>query len=269
MKKLFLLIVLFLAYAKTFAIAPWRDYLVTPTDMGITNVKYHTITTADDKALQAWIFNADAKMKKNITLVFAYGDYGNMSQWILPAVDLSKYGYDVVCFDYRGFGGSADFPMDESYLYYHEFALDLEATVRWAKQQYAGQKLGVLAFSTGSLIAVEALQKVSVDFLVADGFIINIERFKKLYQDPASPLKLPTKIAQTLEQMKVLKTPLLIFAGSRDKYVAVNEIHDFVSLNRNKRELGIYNGLHAESLWVLRDKWIARLDLFLKNKALK
>lgn len=66
--------------------------------------------------------------KKRPTLIICNGDAGNMSymQIDLAAVYAAN-GYNVVTFDWRGFGDSTEFEMNKDYLCYTEMLLDYEA----------------------------------------------------------------------------------------------------------------------------------------------
>ena len=59
-----------------------------------------------------------------------------MSYFLDYAIELSNHGYNVMLYDYRGFGASAEFKIDKDMLIYKEFLLDLDAAVNVAIKNY-------------------------------------------------------------------------------------------------------------------------------------
>src|SRR5688572_495211 len=60
------------------------------------------------KKLTALYFKTDQEPKG--TIVHFHGNYGNVSSHFPLAVFLLKYGYDVLAFDYQGYGASEGRP---------------------------------------------------------------------------------------------------------------------------------------------------------------
>ena len=69
-----------------------------------------TATTADGERLQVWhLPRADAQAQ----VVYFHGNGGNLSIWSDALVGLSRQRYDVIAFDYRGYGLSTGRPSEE------------------------------------------------------------------------------------------------------------------------------------------------------------
>ncbi len=79
--------------------------------------------TEDNYKLNSWIYEANPEKNKNKVIILSYPDAGNMSYFVYYAAILANAGYTVVTFNYRGFGKSDDFEIQQDYLYYTEFAI--------------------------------------------------------------------------------------------------------------------------------------------------
>ena len=152
---LFLLLFCFGLVNRGFAIDPDREYIKTPDSVN-WDYEQLIITTKDHFKLNSWIYQANMENDKDTVLVLAYPDAGNMSYFVYHAAILANAGYTVVTFDYRGFGKSDDFKIQREYLYYNEFAWDLEAVVNVVSKKFEDKKIGVLGMSMGTTIISRA-----------------------------------------------------------------------------------------------------------------
>jgi alpha-beta hydrolase superfamily lysophospholipase len=91
-------------------------------------------------------------VKPRPTVVICNGDAGNMTFLILYAYHLCTNGFNVLTFDWRGFGESEAWPIDSNQLVYSEFLLDYDAAIDFAKERAETDRtrIGLLGFSTGA-----------------------------------------------------------------------------------------------------------------------
>src|SRR5690606_29062186 len=175
-----------------FAINPDREYFMTP-DSVSWNYEQLKITTEDNYKLNTWIYEANTDNKKDTVIILAYPDAGNMSYFVYYAAILANEGYTVVTFDYRGFGKSDDFEIQREYLYYTEFALDLEAVVDNISKKFKDKQIGIWGMSMGTTIASRAYPAIKgkIDFIIGEGFVTDtstiIDRYKKLDKEILLP----------------------------------------------------------------------------------
>lgn len=89
------------------------------------------------------------------TIVICCGDAGNMSYLIYYAFELVTHGFNVLTFDWRGFGNSDPWPTDPDRLSYSECLLDDDAAVdcALARDEVDGDKVGLFGFSTGGYLS--------------------------------------------------------------------------------------------------------------------
>ncbi|MEY4935127.1 MAG: hypothetical protein RIS64_1486 [Bacteroidota bacterium] len=153
-----------------FAGKPERKYEKTPAHFNL-KYKQDSVSTADGVRLSVWDYEPVAKDSVKTlkpVIVMAYGDAGNMSYWIEQAGALVTAGYRVITFDYRGYGASDNFLINENQLYYNEFSDDLAAILDYTKSKYPNQKCGFYGLSMGTLVGVLALSKTKtpIDFFI-------------------------------------------------------------------------------------------------------
>ncbi len=83
------------------------------------------------------------------TIVHFHGNFGNVSNHFPQSVFLTRHGFDVLIFDYRGFGGSAGRPSPEGTV------ADGVASVRYARSRLRSPegRVGVFGQSLGAAVA--------------------------------------------------------------------------------------------------------------------
>ncbi len=247
-----------------YAIKPVREYLQTPDSMGLTYVE-RWIPTTDELRLNSWMLLPDAALDNHTTVVVAYGDAGNMSNVLFFSSLLVQRGFTILLFDYRGFGGSSDFPIEEDYLFYNEFAEDTLAAIRWAKRENAGHSIGIWSFSMGTIMAAKALQFEPVDFYIGEGVLYDpvtiVARIGKVKE---KIVRLPEKEVLTPRLYNDLSCKMLLFAGTKDEITTVAD-SEVVAAMADDRELVVYEGPHGRGLQTLRMEYLDRIVAFIKE----
>lgn len=132
MKRVFILSILILTGICTFALNPKKDYAITPADYGMTYEEI-SIPTEDNLTLYGWFFKATEANSYKIIILNDDGD-GNMADLIEVASQFLALGYNVVTYDYRGYGKSSDFTINKNFFIYSQFEKDVEAALGWVKK---------------------------------------------------------------------------------------------------------------------------------------
>jgi len=126
---------------------PNRTLYVDPDTVGLHPelVRYPSL---DGKLLTALYFKTDQSPKG--TIVHFHGNYGNVSNHFPLSLFLMKYGFDVLAFDYEGYGASEGRPTAKN------LVEDGIASVRYAQAHLRGPAKGVAVFgqSLGGAVAV-------------------------------------------------------------------------------------------------------------------
>jgi predicted alpha/beta-fold hydrolase len=174
--KLILLLFLTLLTQSTFAILPDTVYIRKPEELGLM-YKELDVKTNDNYHIATWFFPAQnslseselemlngAKRKyetpdniKRPTIIICNGDAGNMSYFQLHLAEaFCNMGFNVVTFDWRGFGTSSYFPMDKNDLCYTEMLEDYNAVINTVAQQPEVRKdaIVIMGWSTGAYLSM-------------------------------------------------------------------------------------------------------------------
>lgn len=233
------------------------------------------VFTHDGFRLNTWIFEAKPEKDKDTVLILAYPDAGNMSYFVYHAAILANNGYTVVTFDYRGFGKSQDFEIKKEYLYYKEFAWDLEAVVENISIEIPSKKLGIWALSMGTTIVSRAYTQIKnhVDFIIGEGFVTDPDGIVDYYNGQGKEILLPESSDIFKKSIESIDCPILILTASNDQ-VTTNE-----SAVRLQKKLGTncqisgYEGEHLTGFQVDYDNlgfggwFLNELEEFLNYKS--
>lgn len=171
-----LLIALFSGIGNYHAIIPDTVYIRKPESMGLIYKNLEVITN-DGYKIETWFFPAQSPLSegelrdlngnrrtyetqdetKRPTIIVCNGDAGNMSYFQLYlAKSWTSRGFNVVTFDWRGFGKSSPFAMDRNYLCYTEMLEDYRTVVRTTSEQeeVLNGAIAVVGWSTGAYLSM-------------------------------------------------------------------------------------------------------------------
>lgn len=134
-----------------FAFFPAPGETTTPKDFGVAFTPI-TITTADGERLHAWWLRASAP---RALIVYFHGNGGNLSVWAPIVSDVARRGFEVLAFDYRGYGLSTGHPTEQG-LYRDADAILDHA---WNMSSRAGTPVVYWGRSLGTAVAAYAASK--------------------------------------------------------------------------------------------------------------
>ncbi|WP_439487390.1 alpha/beta hydrolase [Algoriphagus sp.] len=254
------------------AINPAREYILNPDSVG-WNYEQLLIKTMDGYQLNSWIYEANKKNDKDTVLILAYPDAGNMSYFVYHSAVLADAGFTVVTFDYRGFGESDDFEIQREYLYYTEFALDLEAVVDSISLKFQNKKIGILGMSMGTTIASRAYPEIKnqIDFIVGEGFVTDPPAIVNYYKGKGKSILLPEDPELYLESVQSIACPMLILTASNDEVTTASAAFRLQKILGATCQSTIYEGQHLTGFQVDYDDkgfggwYIEQLENFLEN----
>src|SRR5688500_6924771 len=230
-------------YRRTQLFAPERAPVKSwnPEDYGIPKgaVEEHWIETPDGEELYAWYCRAPKPVASG---VFCHGNTGNLtiSADIIP--HLLNAGFNVLFFDYRGFGRSSGSASLRGVI------SDGVTASRFHDRIRPKEIPSVLyGFSLGGAIAAQVIRRHPFDALILQStFTILPAVTRHLF--PRLPLHpLSGNIFDTVGVIKRLQVPLLILHGTNDEVCPssmANEIYDACAAT--KRIHTVEGGLHKD-----------------------
>ncbi len=281
-------------YSNSFAIIPDRVYRFYPEKLGLV-YKDLSVTTSDGMKIKTWFFPAQKSIsqeelnrvwnslvrkaykvidnKKRPTLIICNGDAGNMSYQQLHYVQFfTNKGYNVITFDWRGFGQSSEWKMNTTNLVYTEFLMDYDAVINEVMKQVEvdTSRMAVFGWSTGAYLSMAAASKYSnIKCFIAIGLMTSFREvlpiINALPKNRNNQQVVPKDYPQHLQPIFVAPS------FSKASFLIVGELDDrapkwmsekiYASLP-GKKELWIVNGAghtivnESQATWNLLNKRI-------------
>lgn len=180
------------------------------------------ITTDDRETLTAWHIKSPTPARG--TVLHFHGNAQNMTAHFLFVAWLAKSGYDVITFDYRGYGSSSGVPSRVG------LVVDGRAAIRYASEHAANDNLFILAQSLGGAVAVSALAEERVNNLRGLVLESTFSSYRSMAQNRLSivaltwPLQVPlswmiSNQLNPIEAIDKINVATLFIVGEQDSIV--------------------------------------------------
>jgi len=254
-----------------FALKPQKEYSVRPENYALIYKDLNVITD-DGLKIKTWFFPAQEFIPKETvldyyknprlrpyqvldsvpkpTIIICDGDAGNMMYLISFAKELVGYGYNVVTFDWRGFGESDSWETDEDLLVYSEYLSDYKAVIREVIKQDEVDKdrIGLYGFSTGAYLSFATFyNQPEIKAFVGRGLLTDlksaVDSIKQVIPDKT--IIIPDDYPENLMPINIaskIDRPCFLVVGELDKRTPVS------------MSTTIFKMLEGEKqLWVVKD----------------
>jgi fermentation-respiration switch protein FrsA (DUF1100 family) len=145
-------------------------------------------------------------------MLFCHGNAGNVSHRLENVAHLLRSGFQVLLFDYRGYGHSSGQPSEEG--------LYEDATAAWTalvERADASTPRIIFGRSLGGAVAVDLATREEADGLIIESTFTSIRSLTRLFLPLTLP-DLPVKY-DSLSKIGEVSTPLLVVHGERDELV--------------------------------------------------
>jgi len=211
------------------ALNPSREYKVTPDKFGM-KYKEEKIKTSDEAILNAWFFE-NTKKTTNWVVISGSGD-GNMADNLELANSFLSAGYNVVLYDYRGYGSSSDFAIDPDLFIYPQFITDLNAVLDHLRKSRAITKFDLYGQNIGAGLSIGVgANRPETRKIIADGPWTGLENMKKKIKEKLSKdVNTPFGYDKTYEPMYAMEKPkaqikgLMVIVSPQDPLIGPNDI---------------------------------------------
>jgi fermentation-respiration switch protein FrsA (DUF1100 family) len=190
---------------------PARDVEWTPADAGL-QFRDVQLSAEDGERLHGWWVPASAPSAGHV--LFCHGNAGNIGDRVAHAGLLARAGFDVLLFDYRGYGRSSGRPNE------HGTYRDARAAWRALREQPGVDMARViyLGESLGGAVALELALELPPAGLVLQSTFTGVRDLARLHY-PFVPAPLVPDAYSSLARIAHLKAPLLVIHGERDEIV--------------------------------------------------
>ncbi len=243
---------------------PTRDEPSTPTSWGL---KYEAVDfkSKDGTPLHGWLIapkNRNPKAAK-ATIVFSHGNAGSMSYHLGFVAWMAEAGYNVLLYDYRGFGKSGG-SVDR-----RGMIDDVKAAFRYALSRKDLDKSKLVSFghSLGGAQSVTALGESPVKGLraiVVDGAFASYKAMAGVFGGQLGASIVTDELSPNDYVAKLAPVPFLVVHGDRDEVVPVSQGLELYEKARQPKTLfEVEDGRHGTSLTNNRDEYRKRLIAWL------
>ena len=186
----------------------------TPVDVGLA-YRDLVIETEDGERLHGWWMPASSPSLGHVLLF--HGNAGNVCDRLQHAELLVAAGFDVLLFDYRGYGRSSGTPSERGTYRDARAALAAlvdEPGVDGSRVVYVGESLG------GAVALALALEHPPTGLVLQSAFT-SVRAMARVHY-PFIPTALVPDAYPSLRLMRGLEAPLLVLHGDRDEIVPVS-----------------------------------------------
>jgi uncharacterized protein len=219
---------------------PNRKIIETPEQAGL-EYRELELGTNDGERLHGWWIASRADALGHLLL--CHGNAGNIGDRVLHAALLTGVGFDVLLFDYRGYGRSSGRPSEEGTYRDARAALAClleQPRVDPARVYYLGESLG------GAVALDLALDQPPAGLVLLSAFTGIRELGSLRY--PFVPAAAIPEAYPTLRRIDELRAPLLVLHGERDEIVPVSQGRALFEAAPAARRIHLFPGLGHNDL---------------------
>ena len=230
---------------------PSREIVQTPDQAGL-RFRDLAFETTDGEQLHGWWIAARTESLGHLLL--CHGNAGNVGDRILHAAVLTTAGFDVLLFDYRGYGHSSGRPSEEgSYL-------DARAALACLLEQpkVDAARVFCLGESLGGAVAVDlALERPPAGLVLLSAFT-SVRELGRLHY-PFLPASLIPDAYPTVRRIHDLRAPLLVLHGDRDDIVPLSQGRALFEAAPEPKRMHVFLGVGHNDLLELVGAEFARV----------
>jgi len=270
MKKLFS-ICLSLSLISTFALKPSKEYAFYPEDLGLNAKEWH-VQTEDGFDILAWRISPAKSMSSQTVIICDDGD-GNMADNFDIAGLFLGANYNVVMFDYRGYGKSQDARVNPNMYIMPNFAKDLDAVITETKKNDAKQIVTVYGIGMGGGLAIGvSCNNIKVRRVIADAPYPDLETIKtRLKEVKDKEVIIPPGAEKTLyEPTFALKDKgahieaIMLIVGANDKVVTPADMQALAAIRKKTSEVYVVPGVENDKNYTSnKNEYFNKIKAFL------
>ena len=230
---------------------PSREIVRPPASAGLT-YRDVELTTDDGERLHGWWVKRRAGALGHVLL--CHGNAGNVGDRVVHAEVLTAAGFDVLLFDYRGYGSSSGRP-DEPGTY-----RDARAARRWLAAQGDVDPARVLYLgeSLGGAVALElALEHPPAGLVLLSAFTSVRDMARMHYR--LIPAAVVPDAYPSLRLIAGLRAPLLVLHGEDDMIVPVEHARALFAAAPAPKQLRVIRGVGHNDIVSLAGTRLAEL----------
>ena len=171
-----------------FALNPSKEYKQLPDKF---NMIYEEtkVTTSDGALLTVWYFPANIKTTRLVLI--SHNGEGNMADYLRKVDQFTSIGLNVVTFDYRGFGTSSEFKIDNNMYIYPHFQDDMKAMIDHCRKNHVA-KFYMYGWGIGAGLSLGiGYNRPEVLKIIADSPFLSMEDLEARFSKSDAPMEVP------------------------------------------------------------------------------
>jgi fermentation-respiration switch protein FrsA (DUF1100 family) len=232
-----------------------RELIATPSRIGLSYEDLYLETT-DDIGLHGWFIPAT---EPRGTVLFLHGNAGNISHRLDSVLMFYRLGYNMLIFDYRGYGNSSGTPTEQGTY------RDADAAWRYLTEQRQIPSCSIVLYGEslgGAVAAWVAIHQKPAALVIASGFTSVPDLAEKFY--PFLPVRWLARIRyDTRKYLRSVSAPVLITHSPEDDIIPFEHGRAlFAAANPPKQFLELAGG-HNDGFIFMRESWVKVLGDFL------
>jgi uncharacterized protein len=230
---------------------PSRTIVGTPDRAGL-DYRDLRLETDDGERLHGWWIGARTDSLGHLLL--CHGNAGNIGDRVLHAALLTAAGFDVLLFDYRGYGRSSGRPSEQGTY------RDARAALACLLEQPGADPRRVFYFgeSLGGAVALDlALERPPRGLVLLSAFT-GVRELGRLHY-PFVPSALVPDAYPALRRIQELHAPLLVLHGDRDDIVPLSQGRSLFEAAPGPKRMHVFPGLGHNDLVPFAGTELARM----------
>jgi fermentation-respiration switch protein FrsA (DUF1100 family) len=235
---------------------PAREILATPAEARLVFEPVE-IQTADGERLHGWWIPAGVR-PATAHVLLSHGNAGNIGDRVMHAALLCAAGFDVLLFDYRGYGRSTGRPSELGT--YRDARAARSALL--ARPDVDRDRVLYLGESLGGAVALELALEFPPAGLVLMSTFTSVRDMARRHYPIIPPAVVPDAYP-TLRRVPRLQAPLLVIHGDRDDIVPSLHGHALFDAAPSPKLLHIIEGAgHNDLVSLAGERWAAAIARF-------
>lgn len=212
--------------AAAWALNPSREYKQLPDKFNMP-YKELTVGTPDGASLKAWHIPTETKTTQ--LMLMCHNGEGNMADYLRKVQQFNSLGYNVVIFDYRGYGKSSDFAIDNNMYIYPQFQDDVKAMIDFVRKSY-GNNITLYGSGMGAGLALGiGWNTADVKKIIADTPFLSMEDLEKRFSSWDTPMEVPLAgYDKKYEPIYSMDTEPAVLKGSPKKVLLIIGSNDIL-----------------------------------------
>jgi uncharacterized protein len=232
------------------------------------------LRSADGSKLSAWFFPARQGGYQGTVIQF-HGNAQNMTSHFASLFWLTERGYDLLTFDYHGYGASEGTPSQEA------LNQDALAAIRYVVQTKKRYRVFLWGQSLGGAVVMRAFadlspdEKLRIKGMIVEGTFYNYHEvarqvlaarwFTWMFQ-PLAYLLVSNRYGPEDEIPNISPTPLLIIHSTNDPVIPYRNGQRIFELAKEPKQFWeITQGGHIDSMSVDHERYRDKLVVYLQS----